>query len=183
MPHLTNTCPNSELGQRYANINQDTSWVSFKFPGGRLRRLKEHTMSVMEGTTTVLSAQDVLTAYVVNVLNRHSAGGPITRITNAASYRDVPAVVDSPRVAGNAIYIVPTTLGTVSASLFNTAVAIRNTLSRCRTPAFVEEYMAVASTLMLSAVNGDRTWLFTSTPEKLSVNSNASYVSYKSHNV
>lgn len=43
--------------------------------------------------------------------------------------------------------------------------------------------MAVASTLMLSAVNGDRTWLFTSTAEKLSVNSNASYVSYKSHNV
>lgn len=42
-------------------------------------------MSVMEGTTTVLSAQDVLTAYVVNVLNRHSAGAPITRITNAAS--------------------------------------------------------------------------------------------------
>lgn len=87
MPHLTNTCPNSELGRRYANMNQDTSWVSFKFPVDRLRRLKEHTMSAMEGTSTVLSVQDVLTAYIVNVLNRHSPGEPITRVTNAASVR------------------------------------------------------------------------------------------------
>lgn len=44
-------------------------------------------MSAMEGTSTVLSAQDVLTAYVVTVLDRHSVGEPITRITNAASVR------------------------------------------------------------------------------------------------
>lgn len=86
-------------------------------------------------------------------------------------------------LTGSYFLQVPTTLATAFASLLDTAVAIRNTISGCRTPAFVEEYMAVASTLMLSAVNGDRTWLFTSTPEKLSVNSNASYVSYKSHNI
>lgn len=44
-------------------------------------------MSTMEDTSTVVSAQDVLTAYIVNVLNRHSVGEPITRITNAASVR------------------------------------------------------------------------------------------------
>ncbi|OJT14189.1 hypothetical protein TRAPUB_9300 [Trametes pubescens] len=187
MPHLTNTCPTSELGQRYASMNEDTSWVSFKICGDRLRRLKEYTMLAMEDTSAVLSAQDVLTAYIVNVLNRH-LGEPITHITNAASYRNVPAVVDSPNVAGNAIYIIPTTLETASASLLDTALAIRKTISRCRTPVFVEEYMAVASALMLSAVNGDRAWLFKAEPGKLSVNSNAAYASsswpkYDSHHM
>ncbi|KAI0371791.1 hypothetical protein BV20DRAFT_941185 [Pilatotrama ljubarskyi] len=172
MLHLRETCPVHELGNRYADMNADTSWVSFKISTSQLNRLKEKVMEAVVERNMRLSSQDVLTAYVVHVLNRH-LDVPITTITNAASYRHVPKAVPSPDVAGNAIYIIPTTLTSASLSLSDVAVALRQSISRCRESTFVEEYMAVASTSMLSIVNRGHSWIFIASPGKLSVNSNA----------
>ncbi|KAI0362762.1 hypothetical protein OH77DRAFT_1515943 [Trametes cingulata] len=172
MPHLTETCPGAELGKRYAEMSVDTSWVSFKISSRQLNKLKEAVMKTVAPTDVRLSSQDVLTAYIIHTLNRHSEV-PITTVTNAASYRHVPNAVHSPDVAGNAVYIITTTLESASSSLSDVAIAIRRTILRCRELAFVEEYMGVASALMLSAVNSGHSWVFASSPEKLSVNSNA----------
>ncbi|KAI0781238.1 hypothetical protein BD413DRAFT_464252 [Trametes elegans] len=174
MPHLAQTVPVAELSKRYANMNAGRcrSRVAFKVSLVHLRAQKER---MRQATGVALSSQDVLTAYILSALNRHSST-PITCVTNAASYRNVPGVLESPDIAGNAIYIIPTTLDSTCADVANIACAIRRSIEACRNPTFVQEYMSVASTLMLSATNSGRSMFFAVSPDKVSVNSNAAWV-------
>ncbi|KAH9857790.1 hypothetical protein C2E23DRAFT_720024 [Lenzites betulinus] len=176
MPHFTTTYPMSEVGQHYASMNTDTSWVNFKISVTRLRQLKARVVEVVEHANPI-SAQDVLTAYITIVLNRYLET-PITVITNVISYHNVPQVVHSTRVAGNALCIIPTIpiqrqpFSTIS----ETAVAVRQSILMCRDPTFIEEYMTVASTLLLAAANRNHSPFFEAFPGKLAVNSHATYV-------
>jgi len=127
----------------------------------------------LDATYSLPSIQDCLTAYLVTVLNR-CLDTPISEITNAASYRQLSGPFVNKDVAGNAIYIISTHLrdGPSESSLCDVALAIRNTLERCRMPEFIEQYMSVASHLMLAAANEDRSLFFSTPPGRLSVNSN-----------
>ncbi|KAI8998910.1 hypothetical protein BD414DRAFT_476401 [Trametes punicea] len=172
MPHLIETYSAAEVGKRYAQMNANTSWVKFKVSFTQIRILKGRVLEKIGQTDIAPSLQDVLTAYIVGVLNR-CLDVPITSITNAASYRDIPGAVLSHAVAGNAIYIIPTAIAAaIRPPLTETAMTIRQSILRCREPAFVEEYMTAANALMLEAVNKDRSWSFAAPPGKLSVNSN-----------
>ncbi|OSD02775.1 hypothetical protein PYCCODRAFT_1435056 [Trametes coccinea BRFM310] len=173
MPHLVETYSVSEVGKRYADLNADTTPVRFKISQEQLNKLKDKVAKALGQIDVVPTSQDVLTAYVVSVLNR-CTGIPIKMITNAASYRHVPDVLPSPDVAGNAVYIVPTALSRAPLSMTGTAAEVRRSIQLSRSRSFVEEYMTAASALMLEAVNNHRAWVFVPRPEKLSVNSNSS---------
>ncbi|KAI0637272.1 hypothetical protein C8Q77DRAFT_558614 [Trametes polyzona] len=174
MPHLLDTCPTSELAQRYADMKtNDVAPVQFKISNTQLQQLKEQAQAALSHTDAALSSQDVLTAYIISVLNRF-LDSPITAINNAASYRDVPDVVYRSNVAGNAIYIIRTVLPNAELRIPEIALPVPHSISRWRSPTIVEEYMAVASSLMLSAVNHDCTWMFSAPPGLVSVKSNTS---------
>ncbi|KAI0710387.1 hypothetical protein C8T65DRAFT_190108 [Cerioporus squamosus] len=169
MLHLSHwACPVGEAGQRYAALNQQTAQVHFKITTGQLRTLRDRI--VERGAEVRPSLQDCLTAYIVSVIDRH-IDVPVTRLTNAASYRAVPGVMDDPAVAGNAIYIIPCILDPKS-TLEEVACSIRRSIMQSREPSFVEKYMRVASHLMLSVVNQGRTMCFAAPPGHASVNSN-----------
>ncbi|KAI0822644.1 hypothetical protein BC628DRAFT_1421595 [Trametes gibbosa] len=129
-------------------------------------QLKERVVEVV-GPAIPISAQDVLTAYIVNVLNRY-LDDPIT-------YRNVPEVVHSPRVAGNALSIVPTVpiQREPFSNIPETALAVRQSILQCRDMTFTEEYMAVANTLMLTAANRNHSPFYEAFPGKLAVNSHS----------
>ncbi|KAI9056682.1 hypothetical protein FKP32DRAFT_1615814 [Trametes sanguinea] len=173
MPHLVETYSASEVGKRYADLKSNASSVKFKISEEQLSKLKDKVAKALGHADIVPTSQDVLTAYVVSVLNR-CMDVPIKIVTNAASYRHVPGVLPNPNVAGNAVYIVPTTLSRVPSPLAETAAETRRSILLSRSRPFVEEYMTAASALMLEAVNNHRTWIFAPRPDKLSVNSNSS---------
>ncbi|RPD79770.1 hypothetical protein L226DRAFT_550071 [Lentinus tigrinus ALCF2SS1-7] len=178
MPHLAHACPTADLGQRYAAMNRDTAEVAFNVTTTQLRNLRDLIMK-RKALDVRPSSQDCLTAYIVSVINRHSEI-PITKITNAASYRAVPGAVESPAVAGNAIYIIPCDLSPGS-TLEDSACSIRRSIIRSREPSFVEEYMSVASHLMLSAANAGRSMFFAAPPGHASVNSNVAISWHTAH--
>ena len=62
-----------------------------------------------------------------------------------------------------------------TSSLADMACSIRQSIMRSREPAFVENYMSVASHLMLTAVNGGQHMFFAAQPGHASVNSNMAY--------
>ncbi|KDQ61326.1 hypothetical protein JAAARDRAFT_91404, partial [Jaapia argillacea MUCL 33604] len=120
-----------------------------------------------------LSLQDCVTAYMVTVLNRCSDVA-IRSITNAASYRHLKTKFIDPDVAGNAIYIIKSSTFEPADLTNATRIgeAIRDSIERSRSPTFVEQWMSVASYLMLSAANSGRSIFFAPESEVLSVNSN-----------
>ncbi|CDO77851.1 hypothetical protein BN946_scf185032.g3 [Trametes cinnabarina] len=173
IPHLVETYSVTDVSKRYAEMNAHTSPIRFKITLAQLTKLKDKVSNRLDPTSVKPTSQDILTAYVVSVLNRCS-DVPITTITNAASYRHVSEVLASPDVAGNAVYVIPATLPRTPLPMAQTAMAIRRSVQSSRERTFVEEYMAAASALMQEAVNNNRTWFFSPRPGKLTVNSNAS---------
>jgi hypothetical protein len=87
MPHLSATYPLSALGAIYGQHNKNTSRIDSRLSPddiARLRACAEEQPADLGSEVGRLSAQDVITAWIVTVLDRCSPE-PIESLTNAAS--------------------------------------------------------------------------------------------------
>ncbi|KAI0956988.1 hypothetical protein AcW1_005528 [Taiwanofungus camphoratus] len=174
MPHLAKLYPKSELGNLYAQLNENIVRINFRIEMDKLDRLRARVLKHVQDASLTVSIQDCLTAYIANVLNR-CLDTPVRFITNAASYRDIKEPCIDASVTGNAIYIVSTFMEDDGLhNLTGTAMALRRAILECRQPHFVKNWMSVASHLMLSAANTDRSMFFAAPRGTMSVNSNLS---------
>ncbi|KAF9027125.1 hypothetical protein BDZ89DRAFT_819103 [Hymenopellis radicata] len=172
MPHLRDACPPLELFQKYKEFSSSTlikplNCTISKQQAGALRDRARSRSSMP------LSIQDCLTAWVLDALGR-AGGERLTKITNAASYRNVSAPFISPTECGNLIYIVPTETIDASDSFVAVAQKIRASLIAAREPKFIEEYMSVASHYMIKAAQKNAQFFWGGEQGVLSVNSHLS---------
>lgn len=171
MPHLTGTFPVPEIYQRYAERNQSMSRIDWYVTQGQASLIRDHTNGL---SFIPLSVQDCLTSYIVSTLNR-CGYHTLSTVTNAASYRDVAAPFIDPNVAGNCIYVIPTSLIMPTDGIVSVAQKVRQSLLEARSPGFIESYMSVAGHHMLRAATEDKKFFFGSDSNILSVNSNLSF--------
>ncbi|OBZ73003.1 hypothetical protein A0H81_07143 [Grifola frondosa] len=149
MPHLANSYPKSELHALYANMRKDIDRVDILIPEEKLCRLREKVSDRMHSSGSEPSIQDCLTAYIVTVLDR-CLDAPITTVTDAASYRNVSPSLTGADVAGNAIYIIPTSLQPRDHQIANIAMTLRQSIQLAREPKFIEEWMSLTVNSNLS---------------------------------
>jgi hypothetical protein len=55
------------------------------------------------------------------------------------------------------------------------AIAVRESIVRCRDGMFLEDWMTVASDIMLATANAGKSFFFASRPGVMSINSNVAY--------
>lgn len=84
MPHLAKLYPKSELGNLYAQLNENIVRINFRIEMDKLDRLRARVLKHVQDASLTVSIQDCLTAYIANVLNR-CLDTPVRFITNAAS--------------------------------------------------------------------------------------------------
>ncbi|KAG2124575.1 hypothetical protein BD769DRAFT_1467840 [Suillus cothurnatus] len=166
MPHLWASYPFDELEAKYAEACEDLANLRWRFHEHHLHAL--HSMlSVNE--ENYVSWHDCLTAYIVTLLNR-SMPRPIRMVTNVANFRRVEAHYIASNVAGNVIQNIPS--GTLPSHMSGIAIAVRESIVRCRDGMFLEDWMAVASDIMLATANAGKSFFFASRPGVMSINSN-----------
>ncbi|THH15890.1 hypothetical protein EW146_g4661 [Bondarzewia mesenterica] len=175
MPHLSQTYPLVELGARYAELNKNVVRVDLCIPGRKLEEMRVKANEGLDPGSPRLSRQDCLTAWIVTAFNR-ALDVPIQTLTNAASYRDVNAPFVQGDLAGNAIYIAtcPPWPSERNIDVRGIAQAIRSSIERSRDRGSLEEWMTVASHLMLTAANADESLFFAAPPGTMSINSQLS---------
>lgn len=166
MPHLWVSYPFDELEAKYAEACEDLGNLRWRFHEHHLHAL--HSMLSADGEG-YLSWHDCLTAYIVTLLNR-SMPRPIRMVTNVANFRRVEAHYIASNVAGNVIQNIPT--GTLPFHMRDIAIAVRESIVRCRNRIFLEDWMAVASDIMLATANAGKSFFFASRPGVMTVNSN-----------
>lgn len=166
MPHLWVSYPFDELEAKYAEACEDLGNLRWRFHEHHLHTL--HSMLSADGEG-YLSWHDCLTAYIVTLLNR-SMPRPIRMVTNVANFRRVEAHYIASNVAGNVIQNIPT--GTLPSHMRGIAIAVRESIVRCRNRIFLEDWMAVASDIMLATANAGKSFFFASRPGVMTVNSN-----------
>lgn len=82
MPHLRQTVLTSELGSKYAHLNQDALRVDWRVWRSQAEALRAEVQKAVP--SLLVSIQDCLTAYIVTLINRCSDTA-ILVLTNAAS--------------------------------------------------------------------------------------------------
>lgn len=166
MPHLWVSYPFGELETKYAEACEDLGNLRWRFHEHHLHALHSMLSADEEG---YLSWHDCLTAYIVTLLNR-SMPRPIRMVTNVANFRRVEAHYIASDVAGNVIQNIPT--GTLPSHMRGIAISVRESIVRCRDRMFLDDWMAVASDIMLATANAGKSFFFTSRPGVMTVNSN-----------
>ncbi|KAG2157584.1 uncharacterized protein EDB93DRAFT_1246664 [Suillus bovinus] len=165
IPHLWFSYPFDELQVKYAEACEDLENLRWRFHEHHLHALH----SMLSVNEVYLSRHDCLTAYMVTLLNR-SMPKPIRMVTNVANFRRVEAHYIANNVAGNAIQNIST--ATLPSHMRGIAIAVRESIVRCRDQIFLEDWMAVTSDIMLATANAGKYFLFASRPNVMTINSN-----------
>jgi hypothetical protein len=117
MPHLTVTYPLAALGEIYAKSNANVTRLDCRLEPRDIDRLRARAEAPSPNQFVApdsLSNQDIVTAWIITVLNRCSQE-PIRSVTNAASvrhlamwhilrasYPDVISIAESPHLSSTA---------------------------------------------------------------------------------
>ncbi|KIK63778.1 hypothetical protein GYMLUDRAFT_259462 [Collybiopsis luxurians FD-317 M1] len=174
MSHLAHTYSASEIGAKYTEGDEVVIPIRAMIRRSEADVLRTKIQATLNPDSMVrLSIQDCLTAIIVSAINSLRPNA-VSRVTNAAGFRQVRAEWNDPNIAGNSIYIVSTQdfAPEFAHDPRHVATVIRESLVAARQAGYVTGYMNVAGHLMALAADKQEHFFFGSDPTTVSVNSN-----------